>query len=307
MQLFLIEGTGETKELKSEDTDKPIKDMLESAECYIAVDDDARVVYLWKGEESRVRSKFIGAKKSQEVRGQVGLNYKVVPIDEGDEPPEFLTIIEQNTTEGFAKEIREEGEGPAFLKDVDTSSAPKPGSGKTAAPPRRVMGAPTYVSEENTGPLYKGGDSGSTATATPAQAAEPAADFEKILQTLEGLEIPDGYEREMIIVGNQTYSIVEKVQVFLGNKTVKREMEPIGSLPEGVFFAEGYAPRVICENSKVLAIEFLKRLDGAPKKSAAPQVEAAGEKQPQKLKEVIKGKEPGDLAKSFGFRTKKEE
>ena len=40
----------------------PIKDKLSSDECYVIVSDEYRKVYLWKGVNSNVRSKFIGAK-----------------------------------------------------------------------------------------------------------------------------------------------------------------------------------------------------------------------------------------------------
>ena len=60
-------------------------------------------------------------------------------------------------------------------------------------------------------------------------------------------------------------------------------MEKIGSLPEGLFFAQGYAPRVLCENQKVVAIEFLKKTG------------AAG----SKLKAI--SKDPKALAKQFGM------
>ena len=65
----------------------------------------------------------------------------------------------------------------------------------------------------------------------------------------------------MVIIGNKTYSVTEKVQTFLGKKQVKRELEVIDSLPEGVFFAEGYVPRVLVQDQVVIAIEFLKKID----------------------------------------------
>ena len=46
-----------------------------------------------KGVDSNVRSKFIGAKKSQDIRGQVGMHFGVVPLDEGEEDPDFLKLI----------------------------------------------------------------------------------------------------------------------------------------------------------------------------------------------------------------------
>jgi hypothetical protein len=115
------------------------------------------------------------------------------------------------------------------------------------------------------------------------QSAEPQLDFKKIMETLESLQIPEGYEREMIIIGNSAYSIVEKKSSFLGETKVDKIMEKIGSLPEGLFFAQGYAPRVLCENQKVVAIEFLKKTG------------ASG----TKLKAL--SKDPKALAKQFGM------
>jgi len=42
-------------------------------------------------------------------------------------------------------------------------------------------------------------------------------------------------------------------------KQVTKEISKVGAIPEGVFFAEDYSPRVLSENGKILAIEFLKR------------------------------------------------
>jgi len=85
-QVFKILPDGNTEEIK---TEGPIKDILSTEECYVIVADEYRKVFLWKGIESNVRSKFIGAKRSQDIRGQVGLMYAVIPLDEGDEDPIF--------------------------------------------------------------------------------------------------------------------------------------------------------------------------------------------------------------------------
>jgi hypothetical protein len=53
--------------------------------------------------------------------------------------------------------------------------------------------------------------------------------------------------------------VVEKVVSFLGEKKIEKAIEEIGTIPDGIFFAESYSPRVLSENGKVLSIEFLKR------------------------------------------------
>jgi hypothetical protein len=269
-QIFNINPDGTTSELT---TAGAIKDVLQTDQCYVIVADDARKVYLWKGVSSSVRLKFIGAKRSQDIRGQVGMHYSVVPLDEGEEDPEFLNIIGGKTEAGIAKEIRDDASEKAAtpmsapsgapvhpFREKQIFDAPKPAAGMNIAGSQQR-------SAVNTGPLYTGESS-------MAQYMQDQTDvnFNQIMQKLEEIEIPVGYERELIIIGNHAYSVVEKVQTFLGQKKVEKVVEQVGSIPEGIFFAEGYSPRVLSENGKILAIEFLKRTRGAmPVAQAAPQ------------------------------------
>lgn len=253
MQVFKINLDGTTTEIT---TQGPIKDVLKTDECYILVADDVRKVFLWKGLTSSVRSKFIGAKRSQEIRGQVGMHFAVVPLDETDETEEFLNLIGGKTEGGIAKEIRSDTPAPINapsvhpLREKDPFGIPKPADGMN------IAGSMSRASE-NSGPLYKGQDSFST-----MMQEESHVNYEQIMQKLEEIKIPDGFEREIIIIGNNAYSVVEKVQTFLGKKEVTKEISRVGTIPEGVFFAEDYSPRILSENGKILAIEFLKRIGG---------------------------------------------
>jgi len=110
---------------------------------------------------------------------------------------------------------------------------------------------------QNNGPLYTGKESFSSLIQE-----ETHINFDLIMQKLEEIKIPDGFERELIIIGDHAYSVVEKVQTFLGKKQVTKEISKVGAIPEGVFFAEDYSPRVLSENGKILSIEFLKRISG---------------------------------------------
>jgi hypothetical protein len=187
------------------------------------------------------------------------MHFAVVPLDEAEETPEFLNIVGGKTEAGIAKEIKEEktaasAPGGHPLRQKAIFSPPEPAEGMN------IAGSKTRA-PENTGPLYTGQD------ATQLYQEDQQINFDQIMQKLEEIKIPDGYERELIIIGNHAYSVVEKVQTFLGKKQIERVMEKVGSIPEGVFFAEGYSPRVLSENGKIIAIEFLKRTGKA---EAAP-------------------------------------
>ncbi len=251
LQVFKILPDGTTTEIT---TDKPIKDVLETSECYVIVADEVRKVYLWKGITSNVRSKFIGAKRSQEIRGQVGLHYAVLPLDEGEEEPEFIQLIGGKTEAGHAKEIKApvtQASAPAVhpLREKNIFGTPRPAEGMNIAGSKERAAL-------NRGPLYTG--EGSMAA---LMRDESQVDFQGVMKKLEEIQIPAGFERELIIIGNQAYSVVEKVQQFLGKKEVTKEISKVGSIPEGIFFAEDYSPRILSENGKIIAIEFLKRAD----------------------------------------------
>jgi hypothetical protein len=287
-QVFIINHDGTTSELQSEGA---IKNVLKSDECYVIVCDDVKKVYLWKGVTSSVRSKFIGAKRSQEIRGQVGMHYAVVPVDESEEPEEFISIIGGQTKAGIAKEIRAEkvmapipssggstssgGAGVHPLREKPIFAPPEPAEGMN------IAGSKARATQ-NVGPLYTGQEQ--------AQYIQDdmQINFDQIMQKLEEIKIPDGYERELIIIGNHAYAVVEKVQTFLGKKQVQKAIEEVGSIPEGVFFAEGYSPRVLSENGKILAIEFLRRTTESTK--TAVQFKDKKQILKDQIKEQLKGK-----------------
>ncbi len=103
IRIFKVLETGEIEEIQ---IDKDIKDILKTFEVYIIISDPPdKTIWLWKGAESSVRKKFIGAQKSQDIRGQVGLEYSVVPVDEGIEPRDFLEFIEGSKSIKLAKKF----------------------------------------------------------------------------------------------------------------------------------------------------------------------------------------------------------
>jgi len=274
-QLFLINPDGTTTEMTS---GGPIKDLLETNECYVLVSDDTRKVYLWKGVKSSVRSKFIGAKRSQEIRGQVGMHYAVVPLDEGEEEPEFIKLIGGQTEAGIAKEIKAaEVARPSVhpLREKNIFGTPEPAEGMN------IAGSKNRAAQ-NIGPLYRGEESMADFVQDQTQ-----VDFQQVMQKLEEIQMPPGFERELIIIGNHAYSIVEKVQQFLGEKQVTKEISKVGAIPEGIFFADQYAPRILSENGKIIAIEFLKRTNV---KSKPIEVKSKRELLKDQIKEQLGGK-----------------
>ncbi len=244
MQLFNVQDSGDVAEITSSQT---IREHLKSDSVFIIVDDDKKRIWIWKGSEAPVRKKFISARAASQIREERGLNYKVSSEDEGDESENFLkaigespkhveikkpTLVEEKFTEKPYKSVKIEGE--AVKKDVEP-----------------------FVKDKETFPHIE------SRRAVTAKPDSESIETSSILEKLETIPLPRGFERELVIVGNNVYTVTEHTIYFLGKKQIKKKLEkaPLGTVPEGVFLAEDYVPRVIVNNGSVMAIEFLKKME----------------------------------------------
>lgn len=121
MEIYNVFRSGETKFV----TASTLKEVLQPDLVLIIIVDELKSIFLWKGTECSVAKKFIGARISQSVRGERGLLYKVVPVDQEDEPPELVELFDQKPadrpTAGKGMDmvegeiIEEEGANPAAV------------------------------------------------------------------------------------------------------------------------------------------------------------------------------------------------
>ncbi|MGY5877123.1 MAG: hypothetical protein RTU30_15335, partial [Candidatus Thorarchaeota archaeon] len=73
------------------------KEGLVSTKVVCVVDDETKSIYLWKGSQAGIRKKFIGARVATNLRTEYGFNFKVRPLDEGEEPPTFFSALDGTT------------------------------------------------------------------------------------------------------------------------------------------------------------------------------------------------------------------
>lgn len=239
------------------------KDDLETTKVVCVVDDETKSIYLWKGTQAGIRRKFIGARVATNLRTEYGFNFKVRPVDEGEEPPTFFTALDGTTV---AQRVLKPGEKappprPPKTEPAATSApppTPKPSElepRSAAAPPPRPPATtapkPTAAAPPPRPP---------TSAAAPQASAPrvPAGEIQAMISELEAVAPPEGYERELLIVYNELFTVAEhKITVF-GQEKIERKFEKVRDPPEGTFMAEGFIPRVIVKDGRVLGIELLK-------------------------------------------------
>jgi len=135
VEIFNVVRTGETVFVKDAAT---VKEALIEDRVLIIIDDDNRLIHLWKGLKSSVALKFIGARLSQQVRGSRGLLYKVLPSDEADEGEELKQILD----------IEPSLEKDQFKPNPDAVDADQVDVSSYGGPPRGPPGAPSGLPED---------------------------------------------------------------------------------------------------------------------------------------------------------------
>ncbi|MHA1798587.1 MAG: hypothetical protein ACTSVY_09085 [Candidatus Helarchaeota archaeon] len=254
-----------------------LKDVLKPEMVVLIVNDISKKIWLWKGSNAKVRKKFIAARKSQDLRGERGLTYKVESIDQGDEPQEFIDLIGgpvASSSHDVVEEI-------SSFVPTNTPPTPKPAPTPTPSPAPSFQPAYTPPPQQTTPPQPVQPPQPSQLVEIPKPASPPQQpvapsseaqpqmnasiqnlnveeSVKKILARIQELKVPAAYERELICIGPYVFSQIESKSSFLGKETIEHKFELMTSLPEGEFLANNYVPRLFINEGRVMGIELLK-------------------------------------------------
>ena len=241
------------------------KDDLESTMVVCVVDDETKSIYLWKGIQAGIRRKFIGARVATNLRTEYGFHFKVRPLDEGEEPPTFFTALDGTTA---ATRVLKPGEQapPPMPPKPKTEATAEPAKVVSSPPPRPQSSEPESRATAAPPPRPPASTTTTPTTAAPpprpptsvAASQVPSGEIQAMIKELESVDPPEGYQRELLIVYNELFTVAEhKIAVF-GQEKIERKFEKVRDPPEGTFMAEGFIPRVIVKDGRVLGIELLK-------------------------------------------------
>ncbi|MHA1719078.1 MAG: hypothetical protein ACTSWX_00990 [Promethearchaeota archaeon] len=107
--------------------------------------------------------------------------------------------------------------------------------------------------EEQTGPAYEG-------TAEDDKLLKNLT-LEKIVLLLEKIGLPDGYQREMVIDGNNIYGYLETYKEYLGQIIKERKLYRLKeSVPDGPYLAKDLIPRILMSYNRVVLTELIRKM-----------------------------------------------
>ena len=98
LMVYELDDSGEKK--KFEVAEEELQNFLIShpEQVFVIIREDLRRIFLWKGPKSPIRSKFVSSRTTialqEEFRMEFGLRpCKIISVDMGDEPLEFLSAF----------------------------------------------------------------------------------------------------------------------------------------------------------------------------------------------------------------------
>ncbi len=264
--IFGLESTGEKVKLDiSEDEFRANngQNVLDSHQVLVIVKEDLRRIYIWKGVNSHVRKKFIASRIAAELQNDLVVNghfhrCKIISVDQGDEPLEFMRAFGLKATEApdflerDSKEFKELH--VTSLKEIAEISDKKVHGWK--GPPPTLNGkfeSPVSVKKED-----------KEISPKSKQPTKPPKIHNKhLIEKIVNNKVPANFKRQNLILGNfQIYgAAVKKAKVF-GEEVEETEWEPVNSIPEGPIELTNRTIRLYTNSNSgtIEGIEILQKL-----------------------------------------------
>lgn len=280
-----------------------IKEILNIENVLLILRLDLRRLFIWKGPKSPVRKRFISSRegsKLQEELAKYGMHLKIVSVDAGDEPAEFLQafrleqmeIAEADKMEDL-RYIRNEERRKMEEAEIADKIKAKKEVKMPSLDELKSQSAPSAPKEVSPSNASAASIASVTRVSAPIESrvAGLSSEQEKvIMEKIIKEEVPAGYKRLNIVIGTSLYGPQKVVKKIFGKEVESEEWGKISSLPSGkVDIPQGFI-RAYMNNNIVEGLEVLQTGDGiqaTPASSSSKQNDTASKK--RQLPPIPKG------------------
>jgi hypothetical protein len=244
LDVYLIDKEGEDIQVEPSDV------KLTSSTLAIVVSHDDHITYVFKGAKVSVVQKFASARKAAALRLQHAYKTRHVEETEGIDDV-FIPIMEYlGGYAGVEADPEETPEEPAPSKPALKPAAKAPA--KSNSPPKAVSMLPAKATATTT----------TKKTTTKVDVNAPVlvdlpTNLTKVVKTMMSLEPPEGSNCDYLLAGTKLYILLGDNKKDLRKGNFK--LEEITTLPEGVFPAENYYPRILVLKQKIVGVELWAR------------------------------------------------
>ena len=235
--IFGLESTGEKVKLNvSEDEFRANngQDILSSHQVLVIVKEDLRRIYIWKGVNSHVRKKFIASRIASELQNDVVVKghfhrCKIISVDQGDEPLEFMKAFNLKPVE-IPEVIERDSEEFKLLHETIIKKVAEISDKEV----HEWTGPPPILTDEIITPVMLKKEEEEIIHKYKPSFKPADQNSERMLDKIVSNKVPTDFKRQNLILGNfQIYGAVTKKTKVFGEEVEEAEWEPVNSVPEG--------------------------------------------------------------------------
>jgi hypothetical protein len=281
---YTLENDGSHKEMDVEE--ETIKEQLNPDGVLIVVKQDMRRLWIWKGPKAPVRKRFISSRVAaqiqEEIRRESGRHLKIVSVDAGDEPIEFLTTFNLESME-----ITEKVNDMVYVRNVerDRLKEEEIKNSVKKSKSEEEYWSPLLEETSEFTPIQSGVGSNSAILrrqpSPPNQYSLPPTNepkrttIEKDLMVINSIleeESPNGLNRVNIIIGRRLYAPSKKTSEVFGEIVETETWDVVSNLPKEVIDFSTKQIRVYTEKTTgaINATVVYKKEPNLPKNPSKP-------------------------------------
>lgn len=281
--VFELLDNGERQKIEVEEND--LQSILAPEQVFVIVKEEVRRIFIWKGVKSPVRKRFISSRVAsglqEELQNEAAFHRcKIVSVDQGDEPVEFLNIFNLESME-----VKERPKDMRYIRNIDKDTTRAKGRvvEDTELEPKKEEKYYSPALEELkrkgvdiSAEMSKSISSPSSPSASVRRAQKPYSPPEsrinktkstsrkvnekQIIKKILNQDTPENYERQNLVIGNTLFGAISKVTSVFGEDVEETEWEKISKLPKGIFILQEYIFRMYFDKDAgiVEGIEILK-------------------------------------------------
>jgi hypothetical protein len=329
--------SGEKTEI--EVTLETIRTILHPENVLLLVRFDLRRLFIWKGPRAPVRQRFISSRegsKVQEEAAKKGVHLKIISVDAGDEPEEFLMgfnitsfeVKDEDRPEELryirnderkkleeaaaaaekqkASQKKDEYWSPLLEEQKKAQKAQVNSPSVNSSSPVPITSNPSpRPSASDTKPMMTQSSRSQPVSAPPANLGLNEAEEKSILNSMIKLPAPDGFKRLNIVIGTSLYGPQKVVAKVFGKEVESEEWAKIPEIPEGRIDIEAGMLRVFVQGNKINGIEVFNKNTGeeakivhTEEKKVKEEIKTTKEKSSEKVEEKSSEKETASQDKT---------
>ena len=274
--VYELDDSGEKVKLAIEEEN--LQENLLPEQVLVIIREDLRRIFIWKGPKSPVRKRFISSRVASALQEDLmkDARYhrcKIVSVDAGDEPTEFLNAFRLESMEvterladmHYVRNIERERMEQATITDVAPKTIKSQPEEEYYSPALQDTSNEVVVSSLSASTPKTRTQYQKPAMAKPSRVPKTMDLSEEHKKTIKEkilkAEVSDGYKRLNLILGHTLYAAVSKTAKVFGKEVEETDWEPVKTVPKGMVELEDHILRVYFNEEKgiVEAVEVLEK------------------------------------------------